>query len=270
MVVGTRIPKWSAATFLNVEYIRCKSNYKMKKVLFALLLAAQVMWAQNAQKIIGKWAYADMHNKEELDDMGREMAEKMFASLELNFRTDGTMSLGMMGKLEGGTYVFDASNDKLIHGKSNAGRPMELTITSLTDNELVITAGTLGPLVMKRASATPDAAPAALVTVASNAKQISGKWFLVDKESEKPKSEMFYELISGSYLNFKANGTYEANIIGLKEEGTWKMAPGGKAIVVVTDDGTGEWYITAVSDTDLTLQKGPSAKKHMFSKTQKK
>lgn len=242
----------------------------MKKIILALLLTSQVIFAQNAQKIIGKWSYVDIQNKEELDEVGKQMAEKMFASLELNFRADGTMSLGMMGKSEGGTYVFDKLNDNLIHGKSDNGKPMEITISSLTDTELIVTAGTLGPLIMKRASATPDAAPAPLITVATNSKQITGKWFLIDKESDKKKSEMFYELLKGSYLNFANGGKYDADIIGFKEEGTWKLGKDSKSIIVSTEDGEAEWFITSVSDTDLTMQKGPMAKKHIFSKTEKK
>lgn len=240
----------------------------MKNIItVVLLIVFQVTVAQNSKLIIGKWAYVDLHDKSSVDEAGQQMAAMLFSQLTMNFSADNTMSITMRKKPEPGTYSFDKDNENLINAVSATGKPMPLTIVKLTENELIVTMGTMGAMIMKKVSAEPDAAPAITPKVSATMKQITGKWYVTGSENKKM-SELGAELMGDSYVSFSANGKYNSKVLSIEQTGTWKFGKDNKTIVVDTEDGKGIWSIYEISDSELMMQNDTSLMRMTFSKKQ--
>jgi hypothetical protein len=241
----------------------------MRKLLLlvAILLAGPLAISQNAKQIIGKWVFADILEKEKLDAQSIELTTKFFKDFTLNFREDGTTTLVMLKKAEDGSYEFDKTDDKKLNVTSKNGKVNTLTIVKLDDKQLAISMGDAGAFLMNKVSDIPDAIviKAAAPKVAATAKQLIAKWNVVDMEKEK-KSELFYELIKGSYIEFFKDNTYHTKILSFEENGVWELAQDNTIVEVETADDKGFWNILHISDTDLTMQRGTEGKKYFFKK----
>jgi hypothetical protein len=120
---------------------------------------------------------------------------------------------------------------------------------------------------MNKTSATPDvmAVKAPTPKVAATMDQLIAKWNVIDMEKEK-KSELFYELIKGSYIEFFKDNTYHTKILSFEENGVWELAQENTIIEIETAEDKGFWNILHISDTDLTMQRGTEGKKYFFKK----
>jgi hypothetical protein len=248
-------------------YLEINLKIASKKILFvALLLAAcTVGFAQNAKLIIGKWAYVDLYDKSAIDEQGQQMMTMLFGQMTISFGPDNTMLLAMRKKPEVGTYAFDKTNDTLLTATSATGKQMNFTIVKLNEKELIFTMGDAGTMVMKKVSDTPDAPPAVTPKVSATMNQISGKWHVMGKEDQK--SEFTTELLKGSFVDFGADGKYNAKILAIEQSGTWKFGEGNTTIIVdMGEDGKGVWSIYAISDSDLLMQNDTSSVKIKFSR----
>jgi len=241
----------------------------MKKITLVvlLILTAHTGIAQNSKLIIGKWAYQDVYDKTGIDEQGLKMTEMLFGQLTLSFSPDGTMLLSLRKKPEAGTYAFDKADDKKLMVTSASGKEITFNIVKLTDSKMIFAMGDAGSFIMQKVSSTPDAAPPVTPKVPATLKQISGKWHVLGKEDHQ--TELAAELLKDSFVEFAADGKYNAKILSIEQSGTWKFGEGNTTIIVdLGEDGKGVWSIYSISDNDLLMQNDTSTTKIKFSRTQ--
>lgn len=239
----------------------------MRKILSIALfiIAVNIGFAQNSAKIIGKWAYTDLHDKANLEEMDKEMAIMLFKDLILNFRADNSMSIAMRKTPDEATYSFDTNNDNMIIAESSGKKPMSIMIIKLTDDELILKLGQLAAMVLKKVSNDPDLATLQPATITATLKQISGKWFVIGI-GDKKISDLGAEIMNDSYVQFNQDGKYSAKVLSIKQNGTWEFGKGNSTIIVETEDGRGIWSVYAISDNELIMQNDTSAKRMIFSR----
>lgn len=254
---------------MNLYIRKYLKNPPMKKIVLMviILLAGPIGMSQNSKKIIGKWAFADLYEKEKMDAESIEMTNMLFKDFAINFREDGTMTLMMLKKNENGQYKFDPANDNQFAIISASGKSKDATIVKIDDKQMIVSLGDTGAMVLNKVSNTPDTIVIKPITpkVSATFQQVLGKWNLVDMEKEK-KSEFFYELIKGSYIEFFKDNTYRTKILSFEENGVWELAQGNTVIDIETAEDKGFWNILQISPTDLTMQRGPEGKKYTFKK----
>jgi len=87
-------------------------------------------------------------------------------------------------------------------------------------------------------------------------KQLVGKYAvkMIKTEPEKQGDEAYLKimesLLEGSYINFKADKTYELSIVGKKRNGTWRFSDNGKSILTDKDD----FYFNIVNFAENNLE----------------
>ncbi len=87
-------------------------------------------------------------------------------------------------------------------------------------------------------------------------KQLIGKYVvkMIKTEPEKQDDEAYLKimegLLNGSYINFKADKTYELSIVGKIRKGTWRFSDDGKSILTDKDG----FYFNIVNFTENNLE----------------
>ena len=94
--------------------------------------------------------------------------------------------------------------------------------------------------------------------VSASMDQVAKKWYFQSRatEVETNQNEVVNELMNGSYLLLNKNGSYKAQIIGLKDKANWKFGEGNKSIILVSEGIEKVWIIKSVSENALVLIHG--------------
>ncbi len=246
----------------------------LKLILASLLFAITFNLNAQSDKLVGKWKYKDVHEKEKIDAQGLQMLEMFFGEMTLYFDSKGNHKVFMMGKIEEGKYNL-SDDGKTIQLLSNKGAGEEIELVEISDKELIIKMGSGdGAMILERV-AVEEAdkqveTPKKIQKQTATKQQIAGKWLLdAKKTAEKLTStqrEMFGELMDGSYFEFCENGKYKANILGAKAKGKWELGADNSTVIVHVDNSTKVWSILNVDDDNLGLLQGDAGKKYYFTR----
>lgn len=244
----------------------------LKLILATLLFAITFNLNAQSDKLVGKWKYKDVHEKEKIDAQGLKMLEMFFSEMTLYFDDKGNHKVFMMGKTEEGKYTL-SDDRKTIQLMSNKGAGEEIDLVEVSDNELIIKMGSGdGAMILERVAVDEEdkqiEAPKAIKKQVVTKGQIAGKWLLdMKKTAEKlpdTQREMVSELMDGSYFEFCKNGTYKVSMFGVKEKGKWELGEDNSTIIVRVDNSTKVWSILSAEDDNLALLQGDAGKEYYF------
>ena len=120
-------------------FILSSCNPKMKKSTSTSTPNSQSTAAMTkSDMLVGKWKFADVHGKEDMDEGGVKMLQSFFGSLKLNFNKDKSYTAFIMGKDDGGNWKLNDSEDKVLMTSQNSGENMEMTVLELSADKLII------------------------------------------------------------------------------------------------------------------------------------
>lgn len=211
-------------------------NYKLLFLLFTCFISLEI-YAQIADKLVGKWQFKEMAG-EDIDVKKAEMMEHLFGNMKLEFKKGGTYEVLVMGKEEKGTWEMD---DMLVKQVSESGRVNEMSITSLTDEELVYVMGKdeVKMIKVKRFDLPAPKKPAKVVNVKASPDQIYGTWYFKEKElsvnNEAALAEAFLiSMLEKAYFKYNEDGSYEDNAsLNQVTTGTWKLEKDNMVLVIM-------------------------------------
>lgn len=244
----------------------------MKRPLLLLLLSAGLYTAHAQPALHGKWKYADIYEREQIDSTGQRMVEKMFAHMFIYLKPNQHYKAGFTGKTEEGQWAFDSSSRKIIL-HSGKGETSSFEVIRVSDNQLIIKIGKKGGLVMSKTPATAEdeteTAPKAIKTVAATRDQLAKKWFL--KRREKPGltpeqvGMMADYMGKGSFYEFFKTGECHLQIFKIEEKGRWELGPGNTSVIIDNEGRKKIWNIYSISEKELVLILGNKDEKWIFS-----
>ncbi len=120
-------------------FVLSSCNPKMKKSTSTSTPNSQTTAAMTkSDMLVGKWKFADIHGKEDMDEAGMKMLKSFFGSLKLSFSEDRTYTAFIMGKDDGGNWKLNDSEDKVLMTSNNSGENMEMTVLELSADKLII------------------------------------------------------------------------------------------------------------------------------------
>lgn len=234
------------------------------------LLNVPFLQAQDAGQLNGKWKFNDVYEREKVDSAGLKMIQGLFGEMTLYFKENGRYKAFIMGRNDAGIWRL-GDDGKKVTMTSDKGDASEAAIMQVSADQLVIKIGR-GAFIMERTQPTAEEeaeeAPVEIKTVQATLEQVAKKWYMVSKDSpgktEKQK-QMANELIKGSYYIFAKNGKYKAEVLGIKEEGTWEFGENNRSIVMRSEGDQKIWNISLVTENELVLIKGNTNEKWTFS-----
>ena len=237
---------------------------KIRMVIITLFFVGAVfnLSAQNSEMILGKWAFEDAapEDKAKMDSVGLKMLNMFFGDLSLYFRKDGSYKMVMMGRPDEGLWNW-VNEPKSIKLNSDKGEGMQIDVLELSDLKLIIKFPK-GSFVLKKVTPMPEDDVVKEVArtegVSASMDQVAKKWYFQSRatEVETNQNEVVNELMNGSYLLLNKNGSYKAQIIGLKDKANWKFGEGNKSIILVSEGIEKVWIIKSVTETSLELIHG--------------
>lgn len=233
-------------------------------ILFLFLFASTIFVnAQTTDSLIGKWKFKDVYNAENLDSTKVAMVRKMFANMTLYLKANKHYTAFFIAKEEG-SWKYDEATKKIIMA-ANKGTENQMGVLAVTGQTIVLNIGKGKSMIMERAiPGEPDEAEeitynGPLVSVTKE--QICKKWYIVKREKPGQTEEILkttMDLIKGAYYEFKTNQTYAAEVLNIKDEGSWLFEEGNKSIITISGKEKKFWHIKSVNDTELVLVRGNS------------
>lgn len=243
----------------------------MKTAITALLIVISItaFGQQNQSKLVGKWEFQDVYQKEKIDSTGLEMIQMFFGNMTFQFNSDNLYKAIIMDKEDQGKW--EIQGNETIALSSDNGNTTSLELIELTNEKLIFKLQS-GAFIMTKVQ-EPEMSQIvktekAFETVPATKKQVSKKWFLQGKESSKniPQNikEAANDLLKGTYLHLFSSGKYQTKILGLKEKGKWKFGDNSESIITMKNGNQKTWNIVSVSETKLVLIQGLSNEKWTF------
>ena len=124
----------------------------MKKYLmsFVMIMIVSFLFSQDKKEttIVGVWKYAELGNKDGLDEETNAMLDKMFGELVLTLKEDGTYTFNDERHKEQGTYTYNKKK-KILAFDPETKKTYSTKVVSFETNKLEIKKGEL-ELVLKR------------------------------------------------------------------------------------------------------------------------
>ena len=226
--------------------------------------------AQKTDSITGKWKFLDFYKVENNDPNNREMAKKIFGEMTFYFKPNKHYKAFLLNNNEEGTWVFDQEKRKLIL-TANKGTVNEMDVISLTADRLTISLGRPSFILERTTPGEKDEIEETvpkMETVSVSTAQVAKKWFLKRREVPNRTEEqikMMSELAKGTYLDFKRDGSYQAQLLAIKVDGSWTFGAENRSIIVSVENQKQIWNIKSISENELVLVKGNSAEIWKFS-----
>jgi len=243
----------------------------MKSVIttFLIVTSITVFGQQNVNKLIGKWKYQDVYQKEKIDSTGIKMIEMFFGNMTIQFNNDGLYKASIMGKDEQGKWISE--NNKTITFTSDKGNITKIDLIKLNEDKLIFKMQKSSFVMTKMQESEIDKiieTEITFKTVKATNEQISKKWYLKSKESSKTGSdelkEVANELLKGSYMDLSKTGKYEVQILKIKEKGKWEFGEDNESIVTIKDGNKKVWNIISISEREMILIPGLTNEKWIF------
>lgn len=241
--------------------------------LFMCLLLMSPLAAMAVQpSVYGKWVFEDFVNRDKIDEAKLLTLEDIFGKMYISFHPDGTYDAGMMGQKDKGTWEQAAQS--ITMQSSKPAQPVTLSELEVGGREMTFVMSQVH-LKMKRAGSTrgadnPPAPPVPpVLIVPATMEQIASKWELEIRtipgmtESQKKLSKA---LSRDAFFQFKDNGKFKSELLGVKDKGSWKFGADNKSLEVAGSEGNSSWKIVEISDSRLVLMKGETQHRWEFAK----
>jgi hypothetical protein len=230
----------------------------MKKLVLqlTLLLCSLIAGAQTTQDLIGGWKFYTIKTPPGTTKSQYDGATSIMGSIAIHLNADKSYAINLMGMTEKGRWEL---KDKEIAFTTSDGKNYSFTVTSYEKNLITIDKQKF-TVVLSRVGADVPPPPAfrevpvlAKVTTA----QVAKKWYLKEfpappNMTEKQKEE-YGERMSGSFVEFKANGQYTSQIGTKKTSGKWHLNPENNGILTLPAGSNVEilTLIKSVNPTEL-------------------
>lgn len=242
----------------------------MKKLLLHVIvgLFSFIATAQTTADLTGSWQFYTIKTKRGTTKSQYDGAVSIMGTMSLQLNADKTSITSLMGMKEQGqwevknnTLVFTSPTDKTSSFKITA---YEKNIVTLDKDKFEILLSRVGADVPP-----PPSFKEERVYATANAAQLTKKWYLKQRPApenltEKQK-EAFGEMLSGSYVELKANGKCTLQLGDKKETGQWNLNEKKNGITTTLKNMPKEAYFIKATTTELIVTEADSADEWIFS-----
>ncbi len=251
----------------------------MKNLIsFFLLLSSVTVYSQEELTYLtGKWEFDALYKDGEIVPFEENDPKNFFSDMTIQFDDDSLFRSVLLGKSEQGSWKIKDKAKGLLELSSEFGNNYEVEIIDLKKDVLIYRMRSAE----FRMSRLPDSEKDEILlrgnmikTVKATKDQIARKWYLIKKESSKESSDVasnvFDELIIGSYMHLKPDGKCELMFLGISEEGDWAFTEGNETLITYMDGESKTWKIVEIGDSQLVLVKGLTSERWIFSSLEPK
>lgn len=231
--------------------------------LITILFSSSVLLAQN-DNLIGHWDFHQFQTTEKLDTETLNALDEIFKDVQFEFRSDATYTSQLMKRTDKGTWKVQ--NDEIITQASNGiGEKIKFIQTHKDTLKLELEVNQY--LVLKRGllndkQTVVEPAKSKFTPVVADRNMLLKKWYMVKKigpGKSQTQIDMTAALLEGSYFEFKKDGKYNIEMLGIKEKGTWELNESRTEIIQLkSDDTTTTWKIVKLTETELIMAQGES------------
>ena len=246
----------------------------MKNLIsFFLILSSVALYSQqDLTYLTGKWKFDALYKDGEIVPVEGKDSKNFFSDMTIQFNDDSLFRSVFLGKSEQGSWKIKDKAKGLLELSSEFGNNYEVEIIDLKKDALIYK---MNNTAFKMAK-LPDSEKGEIrlrgnmvKTVEATKDQIARKWYLIEKESSKESSELasnvFDQLIMGSFMYLKPDGKCELKILGISENGDWAFAEGNETLITYMDGESKTWKIVEIEDSKLVLVKGLTSERWIFS-----
>ncbi len=241
----------------------------MKKLLhLALLLFPFISISQTTEDLTGSWKFYTIKTQPGTTRSQYDGASSILGSMVMQLNVDKTYAITAMGISEEGQWEL---KNKEILFNTSAGKSYTFVITAFEKNLVTIDKSKFGVVLSRAGADVPPPPPfkeEKLYATATTA-QLTKKWYLKQRPAptnltEKQK-EAFGEMLSGSYVELKANGTCTLLLGDKKESGQWSLNEKKNGITTTLKNMPKETYFIKATTTELIITEADSADEWIFS-----
>lgn len=224
--------------------------------------------AQTADDIIGEWQYYTLKVDPGTKAGAQEAATAVMSTMVFKFNSDKTYTFSLMGMTENGKWDV---KDKTLEFESNEGSAYDFPILDVEKNLLTLDKDKFS-VTLSRVGANvppPPVVKPEKTYATATAPQLVKKWYLKQRPAPanltEAQMEAIAETLSGSYIEFKANGKCTLQLGDKKETGQWNINNKANGITVTLKNLPKELYFTKVTTTDLIVNEVDNDDEWIFS-----
>ena len=217
------------------------------KLALSLLLITPFFALAAQSTVYGNWVFEDFVNRDKIDPVKLVTLEDIFGKMFMNFQPDGSYKAGMMGQKDEGTW--ELGEGSLSMQSDKPAKPVVLSQLEIGGREMSFVM-TQVHIKMKRAGSMRSAEPPVPPTpplppaVSATSEQITAKWNLTIRtipNMTAQQKEMSEKFSAGAYFQFKSNGKFKSELLGVKDKGSWKFGEENKSLIVTGNNGSNSW-----------------------------
>jgi hypothetical protein len=237
-------------------------------ILSILMCLSAAGMAQTAQELTGNWQFYTIKTRPGTKKSQYDGATSIMGSMMMQLNADKSYTINMMGMTEKGQW--EVKNKEIVF-TVGTGKSYAFTIIAFEKNLLTIDQEKF-TTVLSRVGADVPPPPSfkeekiyAKVTSA----QVSKKWYL--KQCPAPanmtdkQKEAFGEMLSGSYVELKANGKCTMQLGDKTENGQWQLNQNSNGITTTLKNLPKEINFTKLTASDLVAEDPAKGEEWVFS-----
>ncbi len=229
----------------------------MRKLLLLLVLFFYFIGSsQTPQDLVGDWQFYTIKTLPDTKQSQYDAAVSVMGGMALHLNADKSYSIRLLGMTEEGHWEL---KDMEIALSTSAGKNYSFTLTAVEKNLITIDKQKF-KVVLSRTGADVPPPPVFRerpVFPKITAAQVAKKWYLKQfpapaNMTEKQKED-YGEKMSGSFVEFKANGKYTSQIGTKITNGKWHLNPEQDGILTLPAGSNVEILnlIKSVTSTEL-------------------
>lgn len=244
----------------------------MKTLLLSFLVCITLSaTAQTTDDLIGNWQFYTIKTPPGTTKSQFDGATSIMGSMKMQLNADKSYTINMMGMTEKGRWEL---KDKEIFLVVSTGKSYSFTITAFEKNLLTIDKEKFAIVLSKVGTdlPPPPAFKEEKIYTKANMSQLSKKWFL--KQCPAPanmtdkQKEAFGEMLSGSYIELKANGKCTMQLGNKTENGQWQLNKNSNGITTTLKNLPKEINFTKVTASDLVAEEAAKGEEWVFSNSE--
>ena len=230
----------------------------MKKTLafLSILLLGSSLFAQD-NFLVGEWKFEQIPDYVEMDEQGREMAEKFLREMTVSF-DEKNYSQSIMGQTDDGTYV-SAGGDAYTF-KSSRGVKFEVEIKKISENQIIFKQRHQElQLIKSAAEANIEKSENRLDAIAGEeieSEKLLGQWFYNGRIKDGEHSDLILKHSEDEVVNytFMEDGTYINKApLGIDIEAKWMLEDDNQTISIESEEMTESLKVVKLSKKELHL-----------------
>ena len=226
---------------------------------------------QGTNSIYGKWIFHDAteEEKSKLDSAGVAMLSEFFGDMYLELNKNGSFEFNYRNNLNEGTWDWDNGHEN-IELVSKDGEVLLVNVANLNEKTVVFSMSEGEFVMMKDTAAVEKSEPVPLkpVRVSATIEQVTKKWYLKSRTGgykSRYRQEVDQVLSKGLYMKLRPNGKFQAEVLIVEDRAKWHFGADNKSIIISSESGSKIWYILAISENEMKLQRGNSNEIWAFS-----